>query len=47
MPYPSGTVRQLLSEFAPNINMVIANDNTYSMLTLKDIFPFPPEVTLE
>jgi cytidine deaminase len=47
MPYPSGAVRQLLAEFSPSINMVIANDNTYSMLTLADIFPFPPEVNFE
>ena len=47
MPYPSGKVRQLLTEFNPKINIVVANDETYSMLTLSDVFPFPPEVTLE
>jgi cytidine deaminase len=43
MPYPDGAVRQILSEFCPNIQMIVATDETYSMLTLDAIFPFPPE----
>ena len=47
MPYPSGRVRQVLSEFSPKIPLVVANDETYSMLSLDAIFPFPPEVALD
>jgi len=47
LPYPSGRVRQLLSEFNPKINTVIANDETYSVLTLADLFPFPPETVFD
>ena len=47
LPYPSGKVRQLLAEFNPQINIVVANDETYSMFALNDMLPFPPEVTLE
>jgi cytidine deaminase len=43
MPYPSGKVRQLLAECNRNITMIIATDDTYSMVNLSDIFPFPPE----
>jgi len=47
LPYPSGKVRQLLSEFNPTINMIVANDETYAMLSLGDIFPFAPEVGID
>lgn len=47
IPYPGGGVRQLLSEFNQNINILVATDETYSVLSLKDIFPFPPETNLE
>jgi len=47
LPYPSGKVRQLLAEFNPNLSIVVATDETYSMLTLDTIFPFPPEVSLD
>jgi len=47
MPYPSGKERQMLSEFSKNLNIVVANDETYSMMSLSDIFPFPPEVKFD
>jgi len=48
MPYPSGKVRQLLTDFKSNLNIVVANSDTYSLLLLSDIFPFPPpEIPLE
>ena len=47
LPYPSGKVRQLLSEFNPAINLVIANDETYSMFDLPSMLPHPPEVPVE
>jgi len=46
-PYPSGKVRQLLSEFNPTLNIVVATDETYSMLSLGEIFPFAPEAVLD
>jgi cytidine deaminase len=42
MPYPNGHTRQMLAEFCKNIQIIIANDETYSMLNFNDIFPFPP-----
>lgn len=50
MPYPSGRTRQLLAEFNKNLNMIIATgtaDVSYSIATLADLFPFPPEATIE
>jgi len=47
MPYPSGKVRQLLAEFSPTIQMVVATDENYSILSLRDVFPFPPESSFE
>ena len=41
-PYPSGRIRQLLSEFNSKISIVVATDKTYSLLNLDEIFPFPP-----
>ena len=47
LPYPNGLVRELLNEFSKNVGIIVANDETYSVLSLADIFPFPPEVPLE
>jgi cytidine deaminase len=47
MPYPSGKVRQLLAEFNPNLNIIVATDATYSMVTLGDMLPFAPESGLD
>ena len=47
LPYPSGKVRQLLAEFNPSINIVVANDETYSMFDLTTMLPFPPEVVID
>jgi len=47
LPYPSGKVRQLLSEFNNAINIVVANDETYTMFDLGGMLPFPPEVNIE
>ena len=44
MPFPDGKTRQLLAEFNPLMNVVIANDQTYNLTTLNDIFPFVPEL---
>ena len=41
--FPSGKVRQLLSEFNLDVNIVVANSRTYSMQKLRDIYPFAPE----
>ena len=46
-PYPSGKVRQLLSEFNSSVNIVVATDETYSMISLSEIFPFAPEVNFD
>ena len=43
IPYPSGNVRQLLAEFNKNVAIIVANSDTYSILNLADILPFPPE----
>ena len=47
LPYPSGRVRQLLVEFSPGINIIVASAETYSLLTLDAIFPLPPEVQVD
>ena len=46
MPYPSGRVRQILAEFCAkdDVTMIIANDETYSLVSLGAIYPFAPEV---
>ena len=44
LPFPSGKTRQLLAEFNPLMNVVIANDETYNLMTMNDIFPFVPEL---
>ena len=43
MPFPSGAERDLLSEFNPMIDVIVANDQTYSLHTLYQLFPFQPE----
>ncbi|MCL2229453.1 MAG: cytidine deaminase [Firmicutes bacterium] len=47
IPYPSGKVRQIISEFSNDINMIFANDETYSWQKISDIFPLPPEVHVD
>jgi len=47
LPYPSGITRQLLAEFCKNITIIVANDETYQLLALADIFPFPPEASVD
>ena len=41
-PYPNGKVRQLLNEFNPKLNIIVANDETFKMMNLSEIFPLPP-----
>lgn len=43
LPYPSGRVRQILAEFSPNMSIIIASDETYTIADLADLFPYPPE----
>jgi cytidine deaminase len=43
MPFPSGKVRDVLSEFNSTIDIIVANDDTYSLHTLYQLFPFQPE----
>lgn len=43
LPYPSGRVRQLLHEFCADVSIVVANDDTFKVLNLEDIFPLPPQ----
>ena len=43
MPFPSGKVRDILGEFNPMIDIIVANDETYSLHTLLQLFPFQPE----
>ena len=47
LPYPSGRVRQIIAEFSKTINIVVANDVTYSVHSLTDLLPFAPEGTVE
>ena len=47
IPYPSGNVRQILSEFSTDVIMIFANEETYSFQKLCDIFPLPPEVHVD
>jgi cytidine deaminase len=44
MPFPDGKTRQLLAEFNPLLNIVIANADTYSLSNLNEILPFVPEL---
>jgi cytidine deaminase len=44
MPFPDGKTRQLLAEFNQTINIVIANDDTYSLSALNNMFLFVPEL---
>jgi len=54
-PYPSGKVRQLLSEFNRNLSIVVATDKDssvepdFDVFSLSQIFPVPPlpEVSLD
>ena len=43
MPFPSGSVRDVLGEFSPMLDIIVANDQTYSLHTLYQLFPFQPE----
>lgn len=43
MPFPNGRMRDVLSEFNPMIDIIVANDETYSLHTLYQLFPFQPE----
>jgi len=43
MPFPSGGIRDLLAEFNPMIDVIVANDDTYSLHSLGQLFPYQPE----
>lgn len=47
MPYPSGKTRQLLAEFNKKLSIVVATDETYAVVSLDNLFPFPPEVQID
>ena len=49
LPYPDGLTRQTLSEFCPkqSLPIIIANDKTFVMTDLSDLFPYPPEAPIE
>jgi len=47
MPYPNAHTRQLLSEFCKTIQIIVATDETYSMMNLADIYPFASEGHLD
>ena len=43
MPFPDGRIRDLLSEFSPMIDIIVAQGEDYSLHTLYELFPFQPE----
>ena len=43
MPFPEGGIRDLLGEFSPMIEVVVAQDENYSLHPLHELFPFQPE----
>jgi len=43
MPFPDGKVRQLFGEFNMMLDVIVANDQTYHMMKLSEIFPVRPE----
>ena len=43
MPFPNGGVREVLGELNPMVDVIVANDQTYSLHTLYELFPFQPE----
>jgi len=47
MPYPSGKVRQFLSEFNSALTIIIATDQTDRSVRLSDILPLLPEVSVD
>ena len=47
LPYPSGRVRQILAEFSGTVNIVVANEATYSVHALADLLPYAPESVVE
>lgn len=44
MASPDGKTRQLLAEFNPMLDIVIADDNSYNLTSLDKIFLFVPEL---
>lgn len=44
MAAPDGKTRQLLAEFNPVLDIVIADDNSYNLTSLDKIFLFVPEL---
>lgn len=42
MPYPSGKVMQLAAEFNNGIQVIVANNDTFSLHYLYELFPFRP-----
>ena len=44
MPYPSGSACQLISDFAPLIRVVVANEETFNVYHMNELFPFAPEL---
>ena len=47
MPYPSGTLLQLLSEFNPNIGIIVASDETFTVHSLHELLPIRRLVGVE
>jgi cytidine deaminase len=43
MPYPSGVVLQMLSEFNTMIKIIVATDENFSVYSLYELLPFPYE----
>jgi len=42
--FPDGRVRQLLIEFSPLMNIIVANDETYHVCKLSELLPFAFEL---
>lgn len=43
MPYPHGRVAQLAGEFKRDLDIIVANDKTYSVHKLYELFPYLPQ----
>ena len=47
MPYPSGTLLQLLGEFNPNIGIIVASGDTFTVHSLHELLPIRRIVGVE
>jgi len=43
MPFPSGGGCQIFADFAPLMRIIVANNETFSLYYLNELFPFSPD----